>query len=187
MPVAVVCAAFDAAADAVIEELRARIEAAGPRVRRAHRPHLTLAAARVADVDEVVARAAGVAARHRPIRLTMTELGSFPSGVVFVGPEPSEALRGLQRDAYETLVTAGLAPAFGEQSDPARWVAHCTLATRVPPGVRDRLLGQGLQPFGATVEALAVILVGGHGDVAQLPLGPQGPDGAGTGHCTITA
>jgi 2'-5' RNA ligase len=175
MPVAVVCAGFDAAADAVIEDLRAQVEAAGQRVRRAHRPHLTLAGARVADVDEVVARAAEVAARHRPIRLTMAELGSFPSGVVFVGPEPSEALRELQRDAHATLVAAGLAPAFGEPSEPARWVAHCTLATRVPPGVRGRLLGQGLRPFGALVESLAVILVGGHGDVAQLPLGPQGP------------
>ncbi|HEX3336181.1 MAG TPA: 2'-5' RNA ligase family protein [Jatrophihabitans sp.] len=187
MPVAVVCAAFDAAADAVIEELRAQVEATGQRVRRAHRPHLTLAAARVIDADEVVARAAEVAARHRPISLTMAGLDSFPSGVVFVRPEPSAALRELQRDAHQTLVAARLGPAFGEQGDPAQWVAHCTLATRVPARGRNRLLGKGLRPFAASVEALAVILVGGHGDVAHLPLGPQGPDGASSGHGTITA
>ncbi len=34
----VVCAAFDAATDAAIEQLRDRVTAAGHRVRRAHRP-----------------------------------------------------------------------------------------------------------------------------------------------------
>lgn len=170
MSIAVVCAAFDPATDALIEMLRREIENAGQRVRRAHRPHLTLGAVRVPDIDKIVNLADAVAERHTPIALTMAALGSFGSGVLFVAPERSDALRDLQRDAHETLVDAGWPAAFGEQSDPAGWVAHCTLATRVWRGSLPGLVQRPFRPFPATLDALAVILVGGHGDVAHLPL-----------------
>ena len=53
MKTAVVCAALDAAADAEVEQLRLRVEAAGHCARRNHRPHFTLSAARVEDVEEL--------------------------------------------------------------------------------------------------------------------------------------
>jgi 2'-5' RNA ligase len=172
VPTAVVCAAFDPAADAAVEGLRDRVEAAGHRVRRAHRPHFTLTAARVDDVGAVVAGAAEVAARHAPVPLTMTGLGSFPSGVLFVAPNDSQPLSDLQRDAYETL-RRHWPPAFGPQSAPGQWVPHCTLATRLPrPALRD-LRREPVPPFAATVDALVVIVVGGRGDVARLPLADQ--------------
>jgi 2'-5' RNA ligase len=173
VPLAVVCAAFDAATDDAIEGLRAGAEAAGLRVRRAHRPHLTLSAARVtgAEVDAVTAVAGAVAARHSPAALTMTELGRFPSGVLWVGAAPSDALRDLQRDVVGTLSEAGWPPAFGSQSDPSRWIPHCTLATRVPGPMLTQQVRAPFTRFSASVDALAVILVGGHGDVARLPLG----------------
>jgi 2'-5' RNA ligase len=168
----VVCAAFDPATDAAIERLRDRIAAAGHRVRRAHRPHLTLSAARVDDIEPVVRLAESIAAAHPPISITMAGVRSFASGVLFVAPENSTALRELQCDAYETM-SAHWPPAFGPQSEPQEWVPHCTLATRLAGPVRSALQQLAFEPFPATVEALAVILVGGRGDVAHLPLAAQ--------------
>jgi 2'-5' RNA ligase len=169
---AVVCAAFDPLADAAIDRLRDQVEAAGHPVRRAHRPHLTLTAARVDDPDEVVTVAAEVAARHQPITLTMAALSSFGSGVLFVAPHDSPALRSLQRDAYDTM-RAHWPPAFGARTAPHDWVAHCTLATRLPASAVRTLPDMPFEPFAATVDAGAVILVGGRGDVARIPLAPE--------------
>jgi 2'-5' RNA ligase len=165
----VVCAAFDTETDAAIERLRDRVAAAGHRVRRAHRPHFTLSAARVADEDEVLVIAAEVAARHAPIPLTMRGLGSFPSGVLFVAPEDSTALRALQRDAHETM-RRHWPPAFGPQSSPDRWIAHCTLATRLGRPDLRTLRQSRFDPFPAMVDAVAVIAVGGTGDLARYLL-----------------
>jgi 2'-5' RNA ligase len=173
---AVLCAAFDGATDAAIGRLRDQVEAAGHRVRRAHRPHFTLTAARVDDPNEVVAVAQEVAARHRRIPLTIAALGSFGSGVLFVAPDESPALRDLQRDAYEVM-RSHWPPAFGAQTVPETWVAHCTLATRLPSSGLRALAQSPFEPLAATVEALAVILVGGSGDVARIPMAAD-PDRA---------
>jgi 2'-5' RNA ligase len=165
VPTAVVVAAFDPAADAVIEQLRDRMAADGLAVRRAHRPHVTLAAARVDDPVDVVAAAGTVAARHSAAQLTITALDAFPRGVLWLRPAPSTALADLQRDAHDTLA-ARWPPAFGNRP----WTAHCTLAARVPPAALTRWRSTPIEPFAATIEALAVILVGGRGDVAHLPI-----------------
>ncbi len=170
MSTAVVCAAFDPVADDAVETLRGQVEAAGHRARRSHRPHLTLAAARVAEVEAVVSVAAAVAVRHAPIPVQMQELGAFRDSVLWVAPAASDALRSLQRDVYDSLVAAGWPSAFGVQSEPDRWVAHCTLASRLPRSAARRLLRGPFTPFPATVEALAVIVVGGQGDIAHFPL-----------------
>lgn len=169
MTTAVVCAAFDAAGDDHVERLRRVAERAGLRVRRAHRPHLTLTAARVDEPAAVVTRAGEVAGRHAPTTLTATGLGSFDSGVLFVAVTATDPLHALQRDAHATLAAAW-PPAFGVQSRPGEWVAHCTLATRVPPRVLRELTATRFEPFPLVVDALAVIEVGGRGDVARLPL-----------------
>lgn len=171
MPVAVVCAAFDPVADAAVERVREQVEQAGQRVRRGHRPHFTLTAARVDDPDEVIVATAALAARHGPIDVTMDRMDSFASGVLFVGAAESVALRELQRDAYETM-SERWPPAFGEQSAPGAWIPHCTLATRLWRRDLRALCDLPFARFPATVDALAVILVGGRGDVARLPLGP---------------
>jgi hypothetical protein len=52
-------------------------------------------------------------------------------------------------------------------------VPHCTLATRVAKPLLRELqdtVADGYEPIRATVDALAVILVGGRGDVVHLPL-----------------
>jgi 2'-5' RNA ligase len=178
---AVVCAAFDPATDAAILAVRELVRAGGIRLPDAppHRPHFSLGAARVeqADLPRVVEVARTVAALHSPVSLTLTEVGRFGrAGVVWLGPAPAPHLRLLQHDVDAALRSAGWPRAFGERSDPGQWIAHCTLATRVPkPLLRDvqSELQRQYRPIAATVDALATILVGGSGDVAHARLGPR--------------
>jgi 2'-5' RNA ligase len=176
---AVVCTAFDDATDRAVFAVRDLVRAAGVELpdRPPHRPHFSLAAARV-DRDElpgVLDVARSVAAVHRPIAITLSEVGRFGrAGVVWLGPRASPELQLLQHDADAALRRAGWPRAFGERSHPAHWVAHCTLATRVPkPLLRtvQAAVRAGYRPIDATVDALAVILVGGHGDIGYAPLG----------------
>ena len=176
---AVVCTAFDPATDAAVYAVREIVRDAGIPLppRPPHRPHFTLAAARVArgaELDRVCAVAAEVATRHAPIPLALAEVGRFGrAGALWLGPAPSQGLPALQRDAFRSLKHAGWPSAFGDRSAPNLWVPHCTLATRVAkPLLRDlqETVAARYQPIRAMVDALAVILVGGRGDVVHLPL-----------------
>ena len=175
---AVVCAAFDAATDEAIYAVREQVRAAGIALpdRPPHRPHFTFSAARIAreQVDAVIAVAAQLAADHLPVPVALAEVGRFGrAGALWLGPAPNRGLPALQRDVYRTL-KQHWPPAFGERSAPRMWVPHCTLATRVPkPQLREvqAALAHGYAPIRGTIDALAVILVGGRGDVAHLPLG----------------
>jgi 2'-5' RNA ligase len=184
---AVVCAAFDEATDAAIYAVRDRVRAAGVPLpeRPPHRPHFSLAAARVsrgAELDRLTALAARVAREHRPIPLSLREVGRFGrAGVIWLGPGSSPPLARLQHDVHLALERAGWPSAFGERSAPAQWVAHCTLATRIPkPQLRglQAELAAAYAPIDARVDALATILVGGRGDVAHALLGDDDGRGA---------
>lgn len=177
---AVVCTAFDPATDEQIYRVRERVRTAGVRLpeRPPHRPHFSLAAARVSresGLDRVVEVAARLAGSHAPLDVTLDEVGRFGrAGVVWLGPSqrPLHVVT-LQQDVDAALRADGWARAFGERSDPAQWVAHCTLATRLPkPQLREvqAAVRAHYRPIPARIDALAVILVGGRGDVAHLPL-----------------
>ncbi|MDT4892978.1 MAG: hypothetical protein QOE97_2013 [Pseudonocardiales bacterium] len=176
---AVVCAAFDPATDAAVLAVRSRVRRLGVTLpdRPPHRPHLSLAAATVdrADLDSVLEVATAVAARHRPVPVRLGTVGRFGrAGALWLGPDTSADLAVLQADAYRSLLDAGHASAFGDRSDPARWVGHCSLAVRLEkPVLRDvqSALRAEYTPIAGTIDALATILVGGRGDVAHLPLG----------------
>ena len=176
---AVVCAAFDPATDEAILAVREIVRTAGVRLpdRPPHRPHFSLGAARVPRVDlpRVVEVARAVAALHGPVPLRLGEVGRFGrAGVVWLGPSPSAQLQTLQRDVDAALQSDGWPRAFGERSDPVQWIAHCTLATRVPKPLLRKVQAEvqrSYRPIAATVDALATILVGGSGDVAHAPLG----------------
>jgi 2'-5' RNA ligase len=187
---AVVCAAFDTATDEQIYAVRERVRAAGIELpdRPPHRPHFSLAAARVErgpELDRVLAVAAEVAAAHACVPIVLSEVGRFGrAGALWLGPGPSarstscrsasdRALPALQRDVYRALQHAGWPSAFGERSAPNLWVPHCTLATRVPkPRLREvqAAIADGYRPIRGTIDALATILVGGRGDLAHHPL-----------------
>jgi len=183
VPTAVVCAAFDGATDDAVYAARDVVRAAGVHLpdRPPHRPHLSLAAATVRkdELAQVVDVARAVAAAHRPVELALDEVGRFGrSGVVWLGPATRiPALDALQAGAHAALQTQGWEPAFGVHSDPDQWVPHCTLATRLDkPLLRQvqQTLSATYRPIAARVDALAVILVGGRGDIAHLPLAGLG-------------
>ena len=175
---AVVCAAFDAATDAAILAMRDRVRAAGVALPPLppHRPHFSLSASRVEhdELRRVIEIAAGVASQHPPVPVALTEVGRFGrAGVLWLGPARNAGLPALQRAVYRALKHAGWEPAFGERSAPNLWVAHCTLATRVPkPQLRalQAELEAGYEPIRGRVDALAIILVGGRGDVGHVAL-----------------
>lgn len=179
MVTAVICTAFDESTDAAVYAVREKVRAAGVPLpdRPPHRPHFSLAAARLPrdELEQVTAVADEIAARHAPIPLRLDEVGRFGrAGVVWLGPATrQDDLDALQRDADVALQAAGWPPAFGQRSDPRHWVAHCTLATRVAkPKLREvqHAVRAGYEPISARIDALAVILVGGRGDTAHLPL-----------------
>lgn len=172
MAIAVVCAAFDAAADKHLADLRAMVRSLGGRAAKhpAHRPHLTLSAANVEDPEKIVRLARRVARRHQPLQIRMLSVGSFGRGdVVWIGPRLSAGLRDLQVDVHDTLVGAGYEPAFAGQSDPHAWRPHCTLARRLTPEVLAEVQ-ERFRPFTVSLDALAVITVGGSGDLGYAPL-----------------
>jgi 2'-5' RNA ligase len=172
MAIAVVCAAFDPETDDRIAEIRAMVRSLGGRapVNPANRPHLTLTAASVEDPEVIVRLTKRIARRHAPMQLRMLSVGSFGRGdVVWLGPRLSAPLKQLQRDVYATLVDAGHEPAFAGQSDPRGWRPHCTIARRLAPDVFAEVQ-ERFRPFTFTVDALATITVGGHGDVGHAPL-----------------
>ena len=167
--VSVVCAAFDADSDAAVAAVLGQLRDFGVRVPRqpAHRVHITLGAAS-ADPGEIAPIAADVAARHGPFDVTLDRVGTFARGsIAWLGPSRNDALAALQRDVAEAL--AGYPPAFGEQTDPSRWVPHCTLARRTTPRIADQLRAQYL-PLTVRIAALATIVVGGRGDAALARL-----------------
>lgn len=174
---AVVCTAFDAAVDDAVYALRDVVRAAGIPLppRPPHRPHFSLSAARVLkdELDDVVAVAAEIAARRQPVPIVLSEVGRFGrAGALWLGPAPNRGLPALHKDVYRSLKRVR-PPAWGERSAPNLWVPHLTLATRVAkPLLRDvqQTIEQDYQPIRGTIDALAVILVGGRGDVAHLPL-----------------
>jgi 2'-5' RNA ligase len=174
---AVVCAAFDAALDEAVYALRDVVRDAGVPLppRPPHRPHFSLSAARVDTdaLDRVVEVAGEVAARHAPVPIVLSEVGRFGrAGALWLGPAPNRGLPALHSDVYRALKGAW-PPAWGERSSPNLWVPHLTLATRVAkPLLRDvqRAVERDYEPIRGTVDALAVILVGGRGDIAHVPL-----------------
>lgn len=181
---AVLCTGFDPAGDEAVYRVRDTVRAAGVPLpdRPPHRPHFSLAAARVPpgeQLDRVCAVAAEVAARHEPIPVVLTEVGRFGrAGALWLGPAPTRGLPALQRDVYRSLKQAGWPSAFGERSAPNLWVPHCTLATRVAKPLLRELqerVQEGYEPIRTAVDALAVILVGGRGDIAHYPLGRPSP------------
>jgi 2'-5' RNA ligase len=177
---AVVCAAFDPATDAAVYAVRDLVRAAGVDLPPLppHRPHLSLAAARLdpgAELQRLLAVAGTAATKHAPVPIALTDVGRFGrAGALWLGPAPNGALAALQRDVHRALEIAGWQPAFGERSAPAQWVPHCTLATRVAKPLLRQLQAQiqaRYQPIHGSVDALATILVGGLGDVGHVPLG----------------
>lgn len=173
----VVCAGFDPGLDAAVLSRVTALRAAGLRVSvPRHPPHLTLGAADVppSALDEIRVLIAALAERVPPFDVRLDYLGAFPGGILWLGPQPSAELSGLQTALDVALLDAGHPRAFGAQSDPRHWVAHCTLARRLSPAVLGNAvtrLAAGLWPLRGKVERLLTILLRHPGSGESIPLG----------------
>ena len=177
---AVVCATFDPRLDGAVRREVALLADAGLNLRTPprHPPHLTLGAARVGSANAVAEVAAEIAARLEQAPIVLDHIGIFPSGgVLWLGPRPDPGLAGLQRACDGTL-REHWRRAFGEQTNPERWVAHCTLATRLsaPDLARAvQIVARRRRPLRGTITALTTIVVGGTGVHAAAPLARPSP------------
>lgn len=147
-----------------------------------HRPHLTLGATRLTEdeLPKLVAVVDAAAFTLRAVDLRLDHLGIFPSGgVLWLGPRPDPALTDLQARVDAALADSGWRRAFEDHHHPDHWVAHVTLATRLGAdqlGRAVRLAAAAVRDTAAPdlvtrLDRLAVILVGGDGEVAAFPLG----------------
>lgn len=180
---AVVCAAFDARTDAAVLAVRDLVVAAGVRLpaRPRHRPHLTLAAVRLHpdQLIGVVELAGALARSAAPIAVSLDHVGTFGrAGALWLGPAESPDLCTLQRSVHDTVERSPWASAFGGRTAPGAWVPHCSLATRLDRATLERtrsVVDAGFSPIDAVVTGLAVVLVGGTGDVGLVELSGDQP------------
>lgn len=127
---------FDAATEQAVRSLWQLIADAGIAVRglAGYRPHITLAAYKVADGAEYETSLAVVASALMPFPVRMESLGIFPeAGVVFLAPRMSYALFSLHRALLDALDGPGKPVLISELLLPDHWTPHCTLAGRLVP------------------------------------------------------
>lgn len=185
---AVVCAAFDERTDDAVLRLRDLVRGAGVRLPATprHRPHLTLAAVRVhpEQLTGVVDLAREIAAVTVPVDVTFDRVGTFGrAGALWLGPAPSSDLCTLQRSVHDAVSRSPWPSAFGGRTGPGSWVPHCSLATRLDRSRLERavsLVEAGFSPVTGLVTGLAVVLVGGTGDVGLVPLTRDHPSSSRT-------
>lgn len=172
-----ICAGFDPGLTAAVLSQVASLRTAGLRVAGLrHPPHLTLSAASVPlpGLAEIRSLIAGLAERMPPFDVRLDHLGIFPGGTVWLGPQPSAELSGLQAALDAALCDAGHDRAFGVQSDPRHWVAHCTLVRRLPPamlGAAVARLAAGFQPLRGRAERVLTIRLRCPDPAESTPLG----------------
>jgi len=132
---------LDAAAAAIVRDLRRRMAADGIPVDVDDPPHVSLASCGAIDVDGAVAGLAALAQSSRPIELSFESVGSFLSseGTVFLSPISTLGLRRIQSQA------TGIFFQHGTNINPyyagGRWAPHCTVANGLPPDQRVTALG----------------------------------------------
>ena len=99
-----------------------------------HRPHITLAAYDVDDVESFDQRLAMIARERTSFTIRLHHVGMFPEkSVVFLAPRHLPALYELHRAIVHEFSTNGDSIKY-EHLAIENWVPHCTLAWNVPRG-----------------------------------------------------
>ena len=120
-----------------------------------HRPHLSLAAARMLD-PQAVARALDGLVVGRGLMLDLDFVGQFVGRVLWLGVTVTEELLAHHRLIHERLAAGGVE--VWENYQPGRWVPHCTVSLRVPNPMMAPAIRRCLEilPLQATVTGAAV-------------------------------
>lgn len=93
------------------------------------RPHISLAVFEQIDLDRMQEEVERFAARQRPVPLTLSSVGVFPTpeGVVFLAPVVTPELLEAHRRFHERIEATR--SRSRDHYLPGQWVPHCTIAT----------------------------------------------------------
>ncbi|HEY3530035.1 MAG TPA: 2'-5' RNA ligase family protein [Nocardioides sp.] len=128
-----VCLLLDDRADAAVRRLWRRLEDAGvatllTHTHGLHVPHLTWAALRSYDLDEVRA-ALDALPEQPPLALHLDAFGTFRRSRCWLAPAVSAPL--VERQAAVVAATVGTGAELHRHYEPGSWVPHLTLAPRL--------------------------------------------------------
>jgi 2'-5' RNA ligase len=126
---------FDAPLEASFNAIRQGLTVAGvtPTLKRlGDRPHVSLSVQASLDARRFLPRLEKFAASTAPFEVGFGAFGSFPGGegVVFLAPDPSEALLRAQKKMHDQLLVS-----FAEVHEyyfPGRWMPHSTVGFELP-------------------------------------------------------
>lgn len=180
---AVACAAFDDVTDTAVLAVREVVARTGVRLptRPRHRPHVTLAAVRVHpdQLDAVAAQVRAAVDGAAAFAVDLDRVGGFSrAGALWLGPAAAADLSTLQQSVHRVFGAGPWPTAFDGRSEPATWVPHVTLATRLDRAALDRAqaaVRARYDPVRATVAGVALVVVGGAGDAGLVPFGDARP------------
>jgi 2'-5' RNA ligase len=141
---------------------------------KGHRPHVSIAAYDVDDVQHACDTLDGVIRRIERFPIRLHSLGIFPERrVVFLAPHMTAALYDLHRKVLQAFVNAGYPPVVYEHLEADKWTPHCTLVADVLPydtlRAVDRCL-QTWQPITGWVEAVGLLVPPATDDVYESRL-----------------
>lgn len=124
------------------------------------RPHITLCICDDADLGEMEACVRRLAEETPPMPIGLASIGVFPgdTNVVFLAPIVNEELLDMHQRLHSQVKSFSDSPWV--LYTPARWVPHCTLASRLPkealPRVVDMIMETTFPISGEIVEVGAL-------------------------------
>jgi 2'-5' RNA ligase len=125
-----------------------------------HRPHITVSAHETDYVESYFPMIDKFARKTAKFPITFGAIGVFPaSGVVFLAPVVTDALRAVHRSLLAHLGGPGRPPVLHAALLPDRWVPHCTLADGADPGAVAQIVtfcARKWQPVEGWVEGIGI-------------------------------
>ncbi|HEU0166045.1 MAG TPA: 2'-5' RNA ligase family protein [Thermomicrobiales bacterium] len=155
---------FDRDSERAVRAIRERVNAAGIKLPgvTVHRPHITVAAYDVEDVDANISALTGAIRTVPPFELGLDYLGVFPERrVAFLAPRPIPELRSLHQRIVDHFSGPDFPPMKWELLLPGRWVPHCTIAADLSPTDLTKVIDichRSWTPVSGRVEAVGVLL-----------------------------
>jgi 2'-5' RNA ligase len=152
---------FDDDSDRRLRKLWDRLEQSGvPTLRdfthRRHRPHLSYTVLEEWD-HEKVRDALEAQPLRPPLTLSLQTVGTFPGGVAWLGPIPTEEL--LSRHRMVDAAVQGAGAVVRDHYRPNAWLPHCTLSmeTRLEHQSALYAAAHAVLPMAARVVAAGLV------------------------------
>ena len=121
-------------------------------------PHVTLAICNELDTEEFEARLRSFAKELSPFAVTLSNVGIFPRGVVFLAPTVTHKL--LDIHSYFHRFVRDVSEPSWENYLLGRWVPHCTLAMDLDPNLVPKaveICGRASLPMRGQIVEIGVV------------------------------